>query len=80
MHGHLMGYHVTYQRVMVGGVRKDFEPVVQVDVGGQETLTLDNLEPYSKYKIRVAAKTSKGVGPYTPFTHGGKFALRNGRK
>ena len=74
MHGHLMGYHVTYQRVRVGDVRKDFEPVVEVDVGGWETLTLDNLEPYSKYKIRVAAKTSKGLGPYT-FTHGGKFPV-----
>jgi len=76
MNGDLLGYNVTYQRVMVGGVRKDFEPVLQKEVDKQQlTLTLDNLEPYSKYKISVAAKTIKGLGPYTPFTHGGKFAL-----
>ena len=74
MNGKLLSYHVTYQRVMVGGVRKDFELELQETVS-VETVTLENLEPYSKYKIRVAAKTAKGLGPYTPFTYGGKFVL-----
>ena len=72
MNGDLLSYHVTYQRVMVGGVRKDFEPELQETVT-EEAVTLDNLEPYSKYKIRVAAKTAKGLGPYSPFAYGGKF-------
>jgi len=74
MNGKLLSYHVTYQRVMVGGVRKDFELELQETVN-EETVTLKNLEPYSKYKIRVAAKTAKGLGPYTPFTDGGKLVL-----
>ena len=73
MNGNLMSYHVTYQRVMVGDVRIDFEPELLEKVGRNQNVTLDNLEPYSKYKIRVAAKTAKGVGPYTSFTYGGKF-------
>ena len=73
MNGNLTSYHVTYQRVMVGDVRIDFEPELLKKVGRNQNVTLDNLEPYSKYKIRVAAKTAKGVGPYTSFTYGGKF-------
>lgn len=58
---------------MVGGVRKDFEQELQKTVSGSLSVTLDNLEPYSKYKIRVAAKTLKGLGPYTAFAYGGEF-------
>ena len=72
MNGNLLGYLVTYQRVMVGDVPKDYEPELRKRVG-EEVIMLDNLEPYSKYKIRVAAKTAKGLGPYTSFTYGGKF-------
>ena len=75
MNGDLLSYHVTYQRVMVGDVRKDFEPVLQMTVGKEQSVTLDNLEPYSKYKITVAAKTAKGFGPYAPFTYGGRKIL-----
>ena len=64
---------MTYQRVMVGGVRKDFEEELQKTVGEGQNVTLDKLEPYSKYRIRVAAKTAKGLGPYTAFAYGGKF-------
>lgn len=74
MNGNLLSYLVTYQRVMVGGVPKDYEPELRKRVGEeQKVIMLDNLEPYSKYKIRVAAKTAKGLGPYTSFTYGGKF-------
>lgn len=73
MNGQLLSYHVTYQRVMVGGVRKDFEQELQKTVSGRQNVKLDNLEPYSKYKIRVAAKTLKGLGPYTAFVYGGEF-------
>ena len=58
---------------MVGDVPKDYEPELQKIVSVAQNVTLDNLEPYSKYKIRVAAKTAKGLGPYTAFTYGGKF-------
>lgn len=75
MNGDLLSYHVTYQQVMVGGVRKDFEPVLPITVGRAQTVTLDNLEPYSKYEITVAAKTAKGLGPYARFTYGGRKIL-----
>ena len=58
---------------MVGDVPKDYEPELRKKVGEEQKVMLDNLEPYSKNKIRVAAKTAKGFGPYTSFTYGGKF-------
>ena len=72
MNGKLISYHVTYQRVKVGDVRIDFEPELK-RFSTNQNVTLDNLEPYSKYKIQVAAKTAKGLGPYTLFTYGGKL-------
>ena len=75
MNGNLLNYLVTYQRVMIGDVPKDYEPELQKIVSVAQNVMLDNLEPYSKYKIRVAAKTAKGLGPYTAFTYGGKFSV-----
>ena len=57
---------------MVGDVRIDFEPELKIVSKGHNVM-LDKLEPYSKYKIRVAAETAKGLGPYTSFVYGGKL-------
>ena len=71
MNGDLLNYHVKYQRVKVGGIAKEYEPVLEMTVP-ETSVLLDNLEPFSEYKITVAAKTVKGPGPYALFRHGGK--------
>ena len=71
MNGDLISYHVTYQRVRIAGVRKDYEPVLEMIVT-ETSVTLEKLEPFSEYAITVAAKTAKGLGPYAQFVYGGK--------
>ena len=73
MNGQLVDYHVKYQRVRVGAVPKDYEPVKEMTVSNNITsVTLKDLDPYSEYKITVAARTSKGLGPTAQFVYAGK--------
>lgn len=72
MNGDLVDYQVTYERVKIGGVPIDFEPVRSVSTGKNNSRTLKNLDPYSKYEITVAARTRKGLGPRTSASYGGK--------
>ena len=71
MNGDLVDYQVTYQRVKIGGVPIDFEPVGSVSTD-KNSLTLKNLDPYSEYEITVAASTGRGLGPRTSASYGGK--------
>ena len=71
MNGDLVDYQVTYERVKIGGVPIDFEPVGSVFTDNN-SLTLENLDPYSEYEITVAARTRKGLGPRTSASYGGK--------
>ena len=72
MNGRLISYRVTYKRVRIGDVIKEYEPVKKAIVGPLETtVMLANLEPYSKYEITIAAKTVKGFGPSASFVYGG---------
>ena len=71
MNGDLVDYQVTYQRVKIGGVPIDFEPVRSVSTD-KNSLTLEKLDPYSVYEITVAAETKKGLGPRTSASYGGK--------
>ena len=62
-HGTLQNYKVTYQKVEVGNVGIEEEPVKVKIVNASETdVELGGLEPYVRYKITVAASTSKGYG------------------
>ncbi|KAJ7378572.1 hypothetical protein OS493_022560 [Desmophyllum pertusum] len=71
MNGILISYRVTYKRVRIGDVIKEYEPVKKAIVGPLETtVMLANLEPYSKYEITIAAKTVKGFGPSASFVYG----------
>ena len=70
-HGSLTKYIVTYQRVKVGDVKTEEEKVNYTEVDANQThVSLTNLEPYSEYKVSVAATTSKGKGPFA-FAIGG---------
>ena len=63
MHGTLQNYKVTYQKVEVGNVGIEEEPVKVKIVNASETdVELGGLEPYVRYKITVAASTGKGYG------------------
>ena len=62
-HGTLQNYKVTYQKVEVGNVGIEEEPVKVKIVNASETdVELGGLEPYVRYKITVAASTAKGYG------------------
>ncbi|XP_022793852.1 uncharacterized protein LOC111332704 [Stylophora pistillata] len=69
MNGDLVDYEVNYQRVKIGGVPIDYEPV-RSRITMNTTLTLENLDPYSEYEITVAARTKKGLGPRTLASYG----------
>ena len=70
-HGTVQTYEVTYQKIKVGDIDMEEEPVMRVTVEvGKTTVLLENLEPYVEYKISVAARTAKGVGP-SAFVSGG---------
>ena len=62
-HGTLQNYKVTYQKVEVGNVGIEEEPVKEKIVSANKTdVVLERLEPYVRYKITVAASTAKGYG------------------
>jgi len=64
MHGTLVHYEVTYQPIEVGDITKEEEPMQRIIVeAGQTFKVLENLEPYVEYRISVAARTAKGLGP-----------------
>ena len=73
-HGTLQNYKVTYQKVEVGNVGIEEEPVKVKIVNANETdVELGGLEPYVRYKITVAASTSKGYGPPSASVSGGNI-------
>ena len=74
MHGTLQNYKVTYQKVEVGNVGIEEEPVKVKIVNASETdVELGGLEPYVRYKITVTASTSKGYGPPSASVSGGNI-------
>ena len=71
MHGTLIEYVVTYQKITIGDKALEEEPVKkQIVKAGNTSLVLEGLEPYAEYKIKIAARTAKGVGPFA-FVKGG---------
>ena len=67
-----MGYSIKYQRIWTTE-RSVFETEEEnVTVIESETSVLLPVETYSKYKIKVAAFTQAGVGPYTEYVYAGR--------
>ena len=59
--GILLGYKIFY------APKKWYQPMFSKTVNStRESTTLDNLEKYTWYVIKVAGFTSKGLGPQTP--------------
>ncbi|KAL9957849.1 hypothetical protein ACROYT_G034798 [Oculina patagonica] len=64
--GHLTGYVVSYQAVKIGGKKVVDEVVRKRTVGsGTYSLVLDDLQSFTTYEIRVAARTRRGEGVYS---------------
>ena len=73
-HGTLQNYKVTYQKVEVGNVGIEEEPVKEKIVSANKMdVVLERLEPYVRYRITVAASTSKGYGPPSASVSGGNI-------
>ena len=71
-HGTLQNYKVMYQKVEVGDIGIEEEPVEVKIVNASETdVELEGLEPYVRYRITVAASTTKGYGPPSASVSGG---------
>ena len=75
-HGNVTKYQVTFQAVIIGDLVVEGQPVKQKEIESAATsITIDNLEPYVVYRIGVAAKTRKGLGP-AAITYGGRHSSR----
>ena len=58
------GYHITFQRVGLGGIRTSGDDVAIVRVGYKtKNYTWRNLPYYTKYKIEMSTLTYRGYGP-----------------
>lgn len=57
------GIIVAY--VVVFGLANSNTPLGSADVSGSLQYTVANLQPYTQFYVKVAAKTSAGVGPYS---------------
>ena len=71
MHGKLQNYKVVYRKAEVGDVRIEEEPEVIIVSGNQTSVELKGLEPYVRYSITVAARTTIGYGPPSASVSGG---------
>lgn len=69
--GHLIGYTVTYRAVKVGG-KEVVDDVVKKSVGtGTHSITLNDLQSFTTYEIRVAGITRRGEGVFSQPIEGG---------
>ena len=69
--GHLIGYTVTYRAVKVGG-KEVVDDVVKKSVGtGTHSITLNDLQSFTTYEIRVAGITRRGNGVFSQPIEGG---------
>ena len=70
--GHLIGYTVTYRAVKVGGKEVVDDVVKKKSVGtGTHSITLNDLQSFTTYEIRVAGITRRGEGVFSQPIEGG---------
>ena len=72
-HGKLQNYKVMYRKVEVGDVGIEEEPEEIIVSGNQTSVELKGLEPYVRYSITVAARTTIGYGPPSASVSGGNI-------
>ena len=70
------GYHITFQRVALGGVRTSGDDVTIVRVGCKTgSYSWSDLSYYTKYKIEISTITYRGYGPKV-VVYGGNTQMR----
>ena len=64
--GLITGYSVIFYKII-----RDYSRINprKVKSSPSNTITIDRLDPGTKYSMAVAARNAKGVGPYSPKLH-----------
>ena len=74
VNGLLLGYSMKYQRVQTAE-REVYDAEEHTDIfKPSELSTILKVQTYSAYRIKVAAFTQKGLGPYSEYVYAGKRA------
>ena len=69
LHGFLSGYVVQYSEAQTHGCISDDEgSMISSIFPDNGTILLTGLNPMKEYCVRVAARTSEGVGPFSSGT------------
>lgn len=73
--GLLMGYSIKYQRIRTA--ERDVHDTEEetLIVKPPKLSTLLQVETYSTYRIKVAAFTQKGLGPYSEYVYAGEVLV-----
>ena len=64
--GDILGYKVMYSRERDAEEGDAIVKAINIDNPTQRSVTIDNLETYTRYRVRVSAYTSRGEGPASP--------------
>ena len=64
--GEILGYKVMYSRERDAEEGDAIIKAINIDNPTQRSVTIDNLETYTRYRVRVSAYTSRGEGPASP--------------
>jgi len=70
VNGLLMGYSIKYQRIRTAE-RTVFDDEHTLTVKPSKLSIRLQVQTYSTYRIRVAALTQKGMGPYSEYVFAG---------
>lgn len=73
VNGLLIGYSVKYQRMKTAEREVLDAEEHTLTLKSNELSILLQVRTYSTYRIKVAASTQKGVGPYSKYVYAGKY-------
>lgn len=68
-----MGYSIKYQRIRTAERSVFYTEEEIVTVPPSELSTFLHVQTYSTYRIKVAAFTQAGMGPYSEYVYSGKL-------
>ena len=71
-----MGYSIKYQRIRTAERAVLNTPEETLIVEPNKLSTLLQVQTYSTYRIKMAAFTQKGMGPYSEYVYAGKFSVK----
>lgn len=73
-----MGYSLKYQRIRTAE-RAVFDIEEHVILKPNELSIILQAQTYSTYRIKVAAFTQKGMGPYSEYVYAGEYVWLAGK-